>query len=450
MNTTKLYTALNRFGYGADSTTPSIKDIDPKSWLIAQLKPYPKLDNPWTSKLAVEQHYRYAQFKKAKKKNQMSQMDDMAKTVSRKDIADRAKSLVNDSIKHNIETTAPFQARLLDFFSNHFSVSYSNLPMIALAPTLEHEAIGPHLVGQFEDMLIAVEQHPAMLVYLNNEYSVGPNSRFVRKRKKQHRGLNENLAREILELHTLGVNAGYTQNDVTELAKGITGWTVSSIKRGEDAGFTFRQATHEPGKRMILNKTYAQSGIDQGTSILTDLARHPKTADHVCSKLAQHFIADVPPENVVTAMRAKWVESNGNLKQILITMLEHQESWSEQQVKLKSPRDLVISACRACNVRKIRPDAFRTLMVLGQTPFGAGSPAGFADNQQAWSGPRSMMSRIEWAEHFSGAVKANPQDIASNALGPTLRPQTLEQMHRAESKRQALAIMLMSPEFQMR
>lgn len=450
MNTTQLYTALNRFGYGADSKTSTIKDVDAKKWLLTQLNPYPTTDNPWTSALAVEQHYLYAQSKKAKKKNQMPAMNDMAKTVSRKDIVNSAKSLVNDSIKHNIETNAPFQARLLDFFSNHFSVSYSNLPMIALAPTLEHEAIGPNLVGQFEEMLIAVEQHPAMLIYLNNEYSVGPNSRFGKKRKKQQRGLNENLAREILELHTLGVKAGYSQNDVTELAKGITGWTIGSIKRGEEAGFLFRQVTHEPGKRVILGKTYAQKGINQGKAILTDLARHPKTAAHICSKLAQHFIADTPPDKVVTAMQVKWAETNGNLKQVLTTMVEHQESWSEQKLKLKSPRDLLISACRACGVSKIRPDAFRTLMVLGQTPFGAGSPAGYADNLQAWSGPRSMMSRIEWAEHFSGSVRANPQEIASNALGPSVRSQTLEQVRRAESKRQALAIVLMSPEFQMR
>lgn len=450
MNTTKLYTALNRYGYGADSNTPSLKNIDPKGWLIAQLQPYPKLDNSWTSQLAAEQHYLYVQSKRANKKNQMADMNGMAKAVSRKDIVEAAKSLVNDSIKHNIETNTPFQARLLDFFSNHFSVSYSNLPMIALAPTLEHEAIGPNLVGQFENLLIAVEQHPAMLVYLNNEYSVGPNSIAARKYKKKKLGLNENLAREILELHTLGVKAGYTQQDVTEFAKGITGWSIGSIKRGEEPGFRFRHGTHEPGKRVILNKTYAHKGIDQGTSILTDLARHPKTAAHVCSKLAQHFIADTPPKNVVAAMQKKWLETNGNLKQVMIAMLEHQESWSEQQLKLKSPRDLLISACRACGVSKIRPDAFRTLMVLGQTPFGAGSPAGFADNQQAWSGPRSMMSRIEWAEHFSGAVRTNPHEIASNALGPKLRSQTREQMRRAESKRQALAIMLMSPEFQMR
>ncbi len=450
MKTANYYTALNRFGYGANVDTSNLEKVDPKAWLISQLQAYPKLDNDWNSSRAFEQHYLYTQAKKSEKNNSMAEMNTMMQSVSRKDIVTAAKSLVNDSIKYTIETDKPFQARLFDFFSNHFSVSYSNLPMIALAPTLEQEAIGPNLVGQFEDLLIAVEQHPAMLIYLNNEFSVGPNSRFAKKRKKQQKGLNENLAREILELHTLGVKAGYTQADVTEFAKAITGWSVGSVRRGEEPGFIFRQQAHEPGKRTIMSKSYRQTGVNKGVAILTDLARHPKTAKHVCSKLVKHFVADEPPAAIVESMVEKWLETNGNLKQVVTRMIEHPQSWSSERLKLKSPRDLFVSACRACGVNRTRPDATKTLMVLGQTPFNAGAPTGYSDDKQTWSGPRSMMSRIEWAEHFGGVVKGNPQKIAENALGPFLRPQTLTQIRRAESIPQALAIMLMSPEFQMR
>jgi uncharacterized protein (DUF1800 family) len=205
------------------------------------------------------------------------------------------RQLSADTLTQAINSENSLNWRLLDFFSNHFSVTAQGAVMTALAPTLEREAIAPHIHGQFEDMLLTVCKHPAMLIYLNNDKSAGPNSGYG---KRKHRGLNENLAREILELHTLGVNVDYQQADVNELAKGITGWSIAFAKE-KNSGFKFRSFWHESGEHILLNKTYPQKNIRQGEAMLINLARHPATAEHLCYKLARHFISDEPPQSLV-------------------------------------------------------------------------------------------------------------------------------------------------------
>ena len=178
---------------------------------------------------------------------------------------------------------------------------------------MEREAIAPHLFSRFEDMLIAVIQHPAMLVYLDNTKSTGPNSRIGKNNKK--RGINENLAREIFELHTLGVDGGYTINDIQELAKAISGWSISFPHDKKKAGFVYRSPQHEPGKRVIMGREYRDLGVQQGRLILVDLARHPKTARFISKKIATHFISDKPSDLLVDDMVDTWVKTQGDLRE---------------------------------------------------------------------------------------------------------------------------------------
>jgi uncharacterized protein (DUF1800 family) len=318
------------------------------------------------------------------------------------------------------------------------------------APLLEREAIAPHLAGNFVDMLLAVEQHPTMLVYLNNEKSIGPDSPQGKKSKK---GLNENLGREILELHTLGVSGGYTQQDVRELAIAITGWTLGK-KKDEEFGFVFRDGTHQPGARTVLKKSYTQKGVAQGEAILRDLAVHPSTAHYVSFKLARHFVADKPSDALVNAMTATWLSTSGNIPAIMKTLLEHSDAWLPEQQKLKTPREFIISVLRILeSVEPIKLEKYRLvqgLKSLGQEPFGAGSPAGFGDTASSWDGAEALMSRIEWVNQLAAHIKTPPVDFISAALGNQLSEHSLKLIKRAESRQQGLVLALMSPEFQRR
>jgi uncharacterized protein (DUF1800 family) len=368
----------------------------------------------------------------------------------RKISGDMIMAMQMEVLHHAITTPNSLSVRLLDFFSNHFSVSGQGIPMHLLAPLLEREAIAPHLSGYFSDMLLAVEQHPAMLVYLNNEKSIGPDSA---QGKKSHKGLNENLGREILELHTLGVNGGYSQSDVRELAMAITGWSLVGPKE-DGVGFLFRERAHQPGVRKIVNKNYAQAGVAQGEAILKDLAVHPATAQHLSFKLARHFIADKPSEKLVAAMKTAWLETTGNITAVIKIMLEHPDSWLPEQQKYKTPREFIISTMRI--VESFEPLKLEKLKLvqglrsLGQEPYSAGSPAGYGDTASSWDGAEALMARIEWVSQVAAHSKARPIDLMTAALGKQLTEHTLKFIKGAESGQQGLALAFMSPEFQRR
>jgi len=227
-----------------------------------------------------------------------------------------------------VSTDRPFLERLTQFWSNHFAVSVDKIVVLGLAGAMEREAIRPHVLGHFTDLLLAVEQHPAMILYLDNQASIGPNSRAGRLMNRRANGrkadINENLAREILELHTLGVDGGYTQADVTTFARAISGWSIGGegegrrfakleADHGEPGEFLFRDIFHEPGDRRLLGRTYDDNGVRQGEAILKDLALRPETARHVSTKLARHFVADDPPPALVKRMTDAWLGSRGHL-----------------------------------------------------------------------------------------------------------------------------------------
>lgn len=346
-----------------------------------------------------------------------------------------------------LEAETGLVERLVWFWSNHFCVSADKVRPYAGA--FEREAIRPHVLGRFADMLLAVESHPAMLVYLDNARSIGPESVAGHNQQK---GLNENLAREIMELHTLGARSGYSQADVTNFAKVITGWTMFPPRDPDRGGeFTFNPRMHQPGVQTVAGRSYTGTGFDQGASVLHDLARSPATATHVATKFARHFVADEPPPKLVEALKTSFVRSDGNLKALARTLIEAPEAWSAPRSKLKSPGEWLISATRATGVAvpDVRP-IIGALNMLGQPLWRPPAPKGFDDVSAAWLD--GLAQRLEIADQFGRRLNrpVDPKELVEAALGPLAAPETREAVARAESRPQAVALLLMSSEFQRR
>ncbi|MGD9767731.1 MAG: DUF1800 family protein [Pseudolabrys sp.] len=337
--------------------------------------------------------------------------------------------------------------RLTWFWSNHFCVSVDKGQVRPLAGAFEREAIRTHVLGRFSDMLFAVETHPAMLVYLDNARSIGPNSIAGRRRNK---GLNENLAREIMELHTLGVNGGYTQDDVTRFANVITGWTTVRFKRDPEHGgeFDFNPRTHEPGAQTVLGHAYEDRGIEQGRDVLLALARHPATAQHIATKLVRHFVADDPPQDLVELLAKRFRDTDGNLKDVTRALVGADAAWLAPRGKLKRPGEWMVSALRASGVTPpdIRP-IVQAQNLLGEPLWRPPAPKGFPDDSASWID--GVTQRLDIANQLSRRVGGlvDPDDVAEAALGPLLSAETRQALKRAESRPQALALLFMSPEF---
>lgn len=360
-----------------------------------------------------------------------------------------------------VDSQASFIERLVHFWSNHFAVSVDKVQVLGLAGAMEREAIRPHVLGNFAAMLRAVEQHPAMLLYLDNAQSTGPQSLAVQvqRRRKATRllGLNENLGREILELHTLGVDGGYHQQDVTTLAAMITGWSVGggegALQAGEPGRFTFRQALHEPGPKTLLGRTYAQDGLQQGEQALRDLALHPRTAHHLATKLVRHFVADEPPAAAVEAVARAYLQADGDLPATYTALLAHRASWDPALRKFKSPADYLHSMWRALALPV--PEGARALAPyeqLGQRSFQPGSPAGWPDGSADWDGPAAVLRRIEFA-HTVAQRMAGQRPVlalAQDSLGTSLSAATQTAIARALDARQGMTLWLTSPEFMRR
>ncbi|GLP97021.1 DUF1800 domain-containing protein [Paraferrimonas sedimenticola] len=442
--------AVNRFGYGAREGELAAAAKDPKAWVIGQLKPVRFDSSLPTSAQVLSDFKAFNQARKAKKTAEAKGEKSSANRMATDTTAPRHhyKAMTLDNLNRSVKSDQSVSWRLLDFFSNHFSVSGQGRAMVGLAPTLEREAIAPHMLSEFENLLLAVSRHPAMLVYLNNERSIGPNSRIGNRRKV---GINENLAREILELHTLGVDGGYSQQDVTELAKGISGWSIKS-KRDDGEGFIYRDTAHEPGSRMLLGKRYSDNGQRQGENMLLDLARHPSTANYLCRKIATHFIAEQPPAELVELMVSRWRQTNGHIGAVMRAMVQSDLAWQPAPQKLKTPREMLISSLRVMNQNKVNPRlTLASLKNLGQVPHQAGSPAGYSDSAKDWLGASALMTRIDWANTMGSVFRGQePKAMMKQALGDSVSGMTYKTVARAESRQQAMTLLLMSPEFQRR
>ncbi|WP_421997592.1 DUF1800 domain-containing protein [Reyranella sp.] len=355
------------------------------------------------------------------------------------------------------EPVVGFPERLAMFWANHFAVAVNKGGEVRVtAGAFEREAIRPHLFGRFEDMLLAVESHPAMLAFLDNQQSIGPGSRAGARSK---RGLNENLAREILELHTLGVNGGYSQRDVTSLSAIITGWTIArgqQIARGQPLGppgtFAFNPNTHEPGPQTVLGVSYPDRGVEQGRAALRALASHPATAKHLALKLARHFVADAPPPNLVARLAETFARTRGDLSAIYLALIDSPEAWTPERRKIRSPQEYVVAMLRTSGERP-RPQAIVGLLrALGQPLWNPSGPNGYADSVDAWASSEGLATRIDAANLVAASARGHgdPRNLVREALGPLLSPQTDQAMARAEDRKQALSLAFLSPEFQRR
>jgi uncharacterized protein (DUF1800 family) len=320
------------------------------------------------------------------------------------------------------------------------------------AGSFEREAIRPHVLGRFADMLKAVEQHPAMLFFLDNQQSLGPDSRAGQNRK---RGLNENLAREIMELHTLGVGGGYSQDDVTSLARIITGWTFAGRQGqlGAPGSFVFNANAHQPGPQRLLGRTYENNGIAQGEAALADIARHPSTATFIATKFARHFVADDPPPGLVARLREVFRKSDGDLAALTSTLVDSDEAWQAPLTKLRSPYEFLVAIGRL--LARIPDDPSRYLgglSQLGQPLWSPAGPNGFPDTNAAWAAPEGMKLRLDISAQVASRLGDNsdPRDLLELAAADAASPETRQAIERAESRQQALALLLMSPEFQRR
>jgi uncharacterized protein (DUF1800 family) len=355
-------------------------------------------------------------------------------------------------VANALETGSGFVERLVWFWANHFAVSVQKGgPVRATAGAFEREAIRPHALGRFADMLLAVEAHPTMLVYLDNQASVGPNSPAGQRRGK---GLNENLAREILELHTLGVEDGYAQADVTSLAKILTGWTIAGPegRLGAPGTCVFNPNAHEPADHRLLGRTYPNRGSEQIRAALLDLARHPATARHVALKLARHFVADDPPPTLVTKLAMRFRDTDGDLAAVALALLDAPEAWSPEAKKMRSPQEFLIGALRLLGAKPDNPNAFLgNLAALGQPLWGPPGPNGFSDLEAPWASPEGMKTRLDVAARLGQrAGRVEPMELLDAALDPLASAETRQAVGRAESRPQAVALLLMSPEFQRR
>jgi uncharacterized protein (DUF1800 family) len=437
--------ALSRFGLGA--RPGEFKGGgDPAEWLLSQL------DNlsgsgP-TGPSTVEAARQLAEWQALK---QAAKSGGKAVVLEEKNPA-RAifREEASNLLAHAAVTEAPFLERLVLFWQNHFCISARKPAVTALAGAYVREAIRPHIKGRFSILLKASIQHPAMLEYLDNRGSIGPNSKAG---QRQSKGLNENLAREVLELHTLGVDGGYTPSDVTNFAKLITGW--SSVTKADDPGvgeFKFKPRAHEPGPIVIMNKSWADTGLEEGEVFLEYLATHPKTAGHIAVKLARHFVADEPSIQLVSAIETAFLNTGGDLSACYEAMLTQDSAWEPNSAKFLTPQLFLIAALRGLAVELKPNQIIQSLNIMGQPLWRAPSPKGWPDVAANWIASDALKTRLDFASTLAVNVKqkgpGTPLDLAAQLLGERLTDETSTALSRAADDKQALTLLLMSPEFQ--
>jgi len=499
--------AMNRFGLGAraDEAPPA----NPKAWLVAQFDAYQPMPAAWAgqptsltiaAELAQQRQQAMANAAasstnaasasasganagnapanaaNATNATNAANADDAKKAARqaankavRMEARDTYRSAVNARVASALTTPAPFIERLVHFWANHFAVSVDKGRVASFAGAFEAEAIRPHVLGRFEDMLVAVERHPAMQLFLDQTRSVGPDSaaamRAAQRNPNRKPGLNENLAREIMELHTLGVRSGYTQDDVTEFARAMTGWSIARAQgpqpnNAPPGAFVFRAQLHEPGTRTIMGRRYDQSGEGQTLAVLHDLSTSPATATHIATKLARHFVADNPPPDVVDRLATAFMRSRGDLPTVYRALIDSDAAWSPVPVKFKSPWEWTISSLRGLGMRDLNNagngngavQMAPVLTQLGQQVWRPGSPAGYDDIAASWAAPDALVRRVEIAQRIASRVgdRIDPRTLGQTLMAGSLSEPTELAVSRAESASTALSLLLVSPDFQRR
>lgn len=476
--------ALTRFGLGARPGEIATAAHDPRGWLEAQARPGGAPTPPGTfetSEQRVERYQAYlAEAQQARTaRREAAPPPAMANGEPPRDETaqaafdarrDSRRDLVQDTAREFLAraqlgatTDAGFAERWTLFWANAFTASAAKFQAAVFIGPYEREAIRPHVFGRFEELALAAESHPAMLLYLDQAQSVGPNSPAGERRQA---GLNENLAREILELHTVGAEGGYTQADVTEFARALTGWSLPRRARGAgrgrraamragqpgENGFSFLPVVHEPGERTVMGRRYPAGGVEQGRAILADLANRPETARRLARRIAAHFVADAPSPALVGALEQAWTRSRGDLTVVARTLATHPDSWAPEARKVKTPYEFVISAHRAMGTRPQRaPQLQQVLTAMGQPAWAAPSPEGWPDTAADWAGPDALVKRLNWAKTVGDLMSAaDAVTLAGDALGARMGERSRQFIARAESRSEAVTLFLMSPEFQRR
>lgn len=483
--------AAHRFGLGPRPGELRVIAGDPRGWVKNQLDPQRALPAPIAALPPAEDDLlafgRWLARRRLRGPN-AQRMEDRAERqgvtqeeLQRLSIEDefvetfreRVTRAVGARLEAAMTTETPVHERLVHFWGNHFTVSTAKPGAVALPPSFEKDAIRPHIGGRFADMLLASTKHPGMIVYLDNWLSIGPNSQAAQHPNRGRRlpgggrptGVNENLAREILELHTLGVNGGYAQRDVQALAAIITGWTyqrprlrdlVSDRVAERDGAtlFEFDADAHEPGPKTLLNRTYPQTGVAQGEAALSDLAQHPATARFIATKLCRHYIADDPPAAAVARVERAFRDSDGDLRAVMEALVDSPEAWASPFAKFKRPEEYAIALLRSANLRSLPPGAgVAALGAMGQRPYSAPGPDGWADISDAWLTADLVWKRLEFAQAYAARMARadlDPMDIAETCLGPLLSEESRTAIQRAESPAQGLALFYGAPEMQRR
>lgn len=459
--------AVTRFGLGARAGEIADARSDPEGFLVSQIRPsgadQPQA-NPVSSADRISE-FRDYQFDRRSQKRAAAAGDAAAPVSADRDPVKMAARMLRDEtgvdfqarVRLAATTPAAFRERWTLFWCNHFTVSANKLATATVVGPFEQEAIRPAVFGTFEDLLLASSMHPAMILYLDQAQSVGPHTlaaQFLSRGGKQA-GLNENLAREIMELHTVGVDAGYSQSDVTAFARAMTGWSIGGLREDESVRgrFLYRAAAHESGSVTVMGKTYPNRGVEQAREVMHDLALNPHTARHVAVKLARHFVADDPPPGLVARLEANFIETRGRLDALARTLVTAPESWEPAMRKFKTPYEFLVSSWRATNVSPSDITKFAPVMnAMGQKPFSAPSPKGWAEEAAAWCAPDAVIKRLTWSEAYAAAAigDAEPKALAQEALGARLSPPVAQAIARAETRPEGLSILLMSPEFQRR
>ncbi len=467
--------ALHRFGLGPRAGSIAVIASDPRGALLAELDRAGagRIGNGdlLTSGTAARVAFAYQQAQRAARQAERAaqqanapssggsppEMKDQSATppapmrnpgpgVPQQIYLSEAKARINAALDAEIG----FVERLVWFWSNHFCVSADKGNVRPICGAYEREVIRANVLGRFSDMLLAVESHPAMLIYLDNARSIGPDSIAGLRQK---RGLNENRAREILELHTLGVRTVYTQEDVTRLAHVITGWTFVPFRQDPVRGgeFEFNPRMHQPGAQTVIGRSYPDAGLQQGRAVLAALARHPATANHVAAKLARHFVADEPPPALVERLAKRFLATQGDLKEVAKAMVAAPEAWEAPRAKLKRPGEWVVGMLRVVGVTP--PDIGPVMQahnLLGEPLWRPPAPNGFADESAPWLD--GLTQRLDIANQFARRLgaEADPRDVFEQALAPLASTETRQAILRAESRPQALTLLFMAPEFQRR
>lgn len=415
--------ATLRFGLGALPGELNFRDA--RAWLYSQISKPLNFNRPTSRELISI----------VRENNRLRQT--MPPDAARRALRDVDEDEMIFWAQQLVSTKNPFQERWTLFFANHFAISRQKVRG-GIAGSFVREAIRPHIFGKFSDMVISVVSHPGMISYLDNAQSRGPTT---------GRGnINENLAREILELHTIG--SGYTQKDVEELALALTGWSIDRDGQSQNpTGFLYRDNFHEPGIRFVLGKNYSGE-LDQAQKILFDLANDDKTIWKLSRKLAIHFGSDVPSTAYVTDIFRAWRSSYGDLSRVAKVIIDHRESWT-QWTKLKTPIDFIISISRA-SVYTDYPRILRALRTLGQPLFEPPSPKGWADTASVWVSGEALVRRIMTGGQLGQSIQGNPLDMINQCFAKVTVSNLEENVSRAPTSTDGFALLFASPEFQRR